>query len=1297
MADYSLNLKASVDTSLILQELRAIEQKGLKVHVSRDSFRDLAIKIEAVNKNLRSMDRILEQIDTSGKKLPKNVKSTNTELTKTNTTLKRTSQTVGDIFEKMSKFYTVSQIIGLATSATRGWYEAVSDLDATLTEFKKVSDLRGSGLDKYVQTLSEMGELTGRTTAEMVEAAGNFKKSGYSESDAAVLAQVAGLFQNIADSELSASDAALVIISNLKAFNIDAQDSIRVIDAINEVSNNFSVSSTDLSLGLSKTAAAMGTLGNSFEQTVALMTSAGEIMPNQSGKIARGLRTVGLQLANLANKSSELSLGYGNATVALKDSEGQMRSTYDILNEIKDTWDKMSEAQKQSLGLQIAQKNQYEVFASTMENFGAAQDAYKTALNSSGSAMKENAAYAESLEYKIQMLKKAFQDLANSVASSDLLKQTIDMGTALLEFANTDIGAAIIQLGLFTTAVIAANKVIPAFMSATMIKKTGSAFSYFFLSLSEGVGIIGKLKISLSALFQIIKANPIAVVVTAGMALYKVFDYIAGAADRAREKTQGFKDELSEINSKIQDLESQKSSAGTTAEIANLDKQIERQKELARLKQEDISQSLKQQYIAEGWTETSTVKYTDESGVEQTIEGYSKATQMIEDYKKAVKDGSDKQNELKQQLIETATQLEEYEKAGIKLTDAQKQLIAYADKVSGVTETVKNRTTALSLVTQQFASSLKVEGDAYVFVTEAAKEAARVQKQNEYDKTEATLKQVQARIAAYQSEANVQLALAGAGGIESYGYSKRDLARLRNQIAQQKAQGVDTSQLEQKYADYQTYYSTKDSLQLIKNQLKAIDDIGVSTGGTGDFISTGSSGGGSSVKTAQEKAEESLKAQHEAYQKIISDMEYQLYIAEKNGASDEERIQMMQKIQEMLLSQRAVYEKQGLASNHEYIQELNKQWWSYADDIKDIQDKITENVKKAQEEQSENLKNSLDAQLELLRYLKDERVSAVDEQIAQLEKEKDALKERNDEIADGIELQRLEDALQAAKQKKVRVWKSGEGWVYQQDTEAIKQAQDELDEYKRNKQQEAEEKRIDEEIAKLEDYKQQWEDVVDNYEKQQNILLHEQTIGKNKEYQNIQDRIKNLEDFKNEYTRIINEINNLQIRQNYMGAGAGAGLSSGGGGGGGSSSSSTDNRSNQKKYLDNLVSSGTAGQKKWAQSQIAQGKYATGSLSVPQSGLSLVGEQGRELRVLNQGDGIIPNKLTENLMNLGRYNIPQLASIMNTINQKDSSNNMNIQNLTVALPNIRDNSSVETIQRALLDLPNKLKQKAYSI
>lgn len=944
--------------------------------------------------------------------------------------------------------------------------------------------------------------------------------------------------------------------------------------------------------------------------------------------------------------------------------------------------------------------------AAELQNFSKAQDAYETALNSSGSAMKENEAYAESLEYKIQMLKKAFQDLANNIASSDLLKTVIDLGTALLKFANTDIGTTIIQIGLLTTAFTVLRKGLKTVSAAA---KGILFFQILASGMSTTVGVGEKLSMVLAGLFQVIKTNPIMLAVTAGMTLYKVFDSIAGAADRAKEKTQNLSSELESLNSKLKDLETAYSTTGDPTRLDDLRGEISLQKELISLKEQEIAQSYQEEYDKSVYGDSFTSKFL------RMFQGFENSAEKIKSYNTALKTLSYEQENggkkvdyytesLKKQedkIIESAAELLNLKNNGVKLKDTDEELIVLArqitaarEKQNSVTSKSSQSVSALSLVTQQFASSLKVEGDAYVFVTEAAKEAARVQKQNEYDKTEATLKQVQARIAAYQSEANAQLALAGAGGIESYGYSKRDLARLRNQIAQQKAQGLDTSQLEQKYADYQTYYSTKDALQLIQNQIDAINSISVSTG-----TSTSTGGGGgvstSATKTAQEKAEESLKAQHEAYQKVISDMEYQLYIAEKNGASDEERIQIMQKIQEMLLSQRTVYEKQGLASNHEYIQELNKQWWSYADDIKDIQDKITEATKKAQEEQLENLKDSLDAQLELLGYLKDERVSAIDEQIAQLEKEKDALKERNDEIEDGIELQRLEETLQSAKQKKVRVWRSGVGWTFEQDTEAVRQAQEELDEYKRNQRQEAEEKRIDEEIAKLEEYKQQWEDVVDNYEKQQNILLKEQTIGKNKEYQNIQDRIKNLEDFKNEYTRIINEINSLQVNQNYMGAGAGAGLT--GGTGGGSSTSSTDNRSNQKKYLDNLVNSGTPGQKKWAQNEIAQGRYATGSLSVPQSGLSLVGEQGRELRVLNQGDGIIPNHLTENLMNLGRYNIPQLAHIMNTVNQRDDSNNMNIQNLTVALPNIRDNSSIDTIQRALLDLPNKLKQKAYSI
>jgi hypothetical protein len=69
--------------------------------------------------------------------------------------------------------------------------EEVYTIDKSLTEFKKVSDLRGSGLDEYVKSLGESGQLVARTTSDMIDAATMFRKSGFSDAEAADLATIA--------------------------------------------------------------------------------------------------------------------------------------------------------------------------------------------------------------------------------------------------------------------------------------------------------------------------------------------------------------------------------------------------------------------------------------------------------------------------------------------------------------------------------------------------------------------------------------------------------------------------------------------------------------------------------------------------------------------------------------------------------------------------------------------------------------------------------------------------------------------------------------------------------------------------------------------------------------------------------------------------------------------------------------------------------------------------------------------------------------------------------------------------
>lgn len=84
-----------------------------------------------------------------------------------------------------------NQIYQASKQAISGMVEEVKTVDKALTEFKKVSDLRGSDLQAYTDQLTQSGRTVARTTADMVDAATMFRKSGFSDQEAADLAVVA--------------------------------------------------------------------------------------------------------------------------------------------------------------------------------------------------------------------------------------------------------------------------------------------------------------------------------------------------------------------------------------------------------------------------------------------------------------------------------------------------------------------------------------------------------------------------------------------------------------------------------------------------------------------------------------------------------------------------------------------------------------------------------------------------------------------------------------------------------------------------------------------------------------------------------------------------------------------------------------------------------------------------------------------------------------------------------------------------------------------------------------------------
>lgn len=190
----------------------------------------------------------------------------------------------------------------------------------------------------------------------------------------------------------------------------------------------------------------MATYGNKFSEIIGLVTAGTEIMQGRSLQVARGLSTIASRIV----KNQDALAEYG---ITVENVDGSLKSTFDVLSELKSKWDSMTDAQRTALGDTLAGTNQYKVLAAVLQNFEHATTASETALNSAGSAAQENAKYLESLEAREQSLKAEFEDFANRVLSKDVVAGFYDAGEAALKFINTDFGAAVTRITGTTAAI----------------------------------------------------------------------------------------------------------------------------------------------------------------------------------------------------------------------------------------------------------------------------------------------------------------------------------------------------------------------------------------------------------------------------------------------------------------------------------------------------------------------------------------------------------------------------------------------------------------------------------------------------------------------------------------------------------------------------------------------------------------------------------------------------------------------------------------------------------------------------
>lgn len=114
-------------------------------------------------------------------------------------------------------------------------------------------------------------------------------------------------------------------------------------------------------------------------------------------------------------------------------------------------------------------------------------------------------------------------------------------------------------------------------------------------------------------------------------------------------------------------------------------------------------------------------------------------------------------------------------------------------------------------------------------------------------------------------------------------------------------------------------------------------------------------------------------------------------------------------------------------------------------------------------------------------------------------------------------------------------WHEGLGWQWETDQEAIKEAQEALDEFNNEqkiadleKRKEEELSAIDAQIKAWEDYKKAWEDVTDSYEFEQAKQILAQQLGADAEAKILQQKIEQVKEYAEKYKATMAEIEKLE-------------------------------------------------------------------------------------------------------------------------------------------------------------------------
>lgn len=313
----------------------------------------------------------------------------------------------------------------------------VHELESALVNINYTMELSGRQLKEIGESSLQMAKDLNTSAGNVLSAVKLYANAKESADSILQKSKPAIMISNVTG--MSGEESGKVLQSVMNQFDMTQDDLMEIADTIEMVSQNmaydFASGIDEIAKGIEQSGSVAKSAGLSLQEYVSMLGLVIEKTGQSGSTIGNAYKTILQRITKASSTEGTMEEDISAAEkslravgVEVRDTADEFRDLTDIMSDLGAVWDSLSSVEQSNISYNVAGVRQTNILKSLLGYWEDYKSLVEKANDASGTTLKNQEIYAESLQGKLGELSAIWSNISNDTISSNFLKGLADAG-----------------------------------------------------------------------------------------------------------------------------------------------------------------------------------------------------------------------------------------------------------------------------------------------------------------------------------------------------------------------------------------------------------------------------------------------------------------------------------------------------------------------------------------------------------------------------------------------------------------------------------------------------------------------------------------------------------------------------------------------------------------------------------------------------------------------------------------------------------------------------------------------------